>query len=84
MYFLTMSIAKFFTEYLYSCKAQDEEEQDLEPKEKEKYNGTCFTNNPPPTTEVHYLDCPDALRKGQNKSGVYSIKHDNISPFKVS
>ena len=65
----------FFTGYLYSCKAQDEEEQDLsctcmELKEKGKYNCTCFTNDPSPTTEIHYLDCLDALRKGQNRTGV--------------
>ena len=55
----------------------------MELKEKGKYNCTCFANDPP-TPEVHYLDCLDALRKGQNKSGVYSLKPDNISPFKVS
>ena len=81
--------AKIFTEYLYSCKAQDEEGQYLsctcmELKKKGKYNCTCFTDNKPSTAEEHYLDCLDALRKGQNKSGVYSIKPDNISPFKVS
>ena len=55
----------------------------MELKEKGKYNCTCFANDPP-TPEVHYLDCLDALRKGQNKSGVYSLKPDNMSPFKVS
>ena len=76
-----------FTEYLYSCKAQDEEEQDLsctcmELKEKGKYNCTCFANDQQ-THEVHYLDCLDALSKGQNKNGVYTLKPDNLSPFKV-
>ena len=80
-------LQNLFTEYLYSCKAQDEEGQDLsctcmELKEEGKYNCTCFANDPP-TTEVHYLNCLDALRKGQNSSGVYTIKPDNMSPFKV-
>ena len=56
----------------------------MELKEKGKYNCTCFANDPPPTTEEHYLDCLDALRKRQNQSGVYSIKPDNMSPFKVA
>ena len=47
------------------------------------YNCTCFVDDPPATPEVHYLDCLDALRKGQNKNGVYSIKPDNMSSFKV-
>ena len=73
---------------MYSCKAQDEEGQDLsctcmELKDKGKYNCTCFTNDPPPTTEVYYLDCLDALRKGQNRSGVYTLKPNNASPFNV-
>ena len=73
---------------MYSCKAIDEEGQDLsctciELKEKGKYNCTCFVNDPPTTPEVHYLDCLDALRKGNNESGIYSLKPDNMSPFKV-
>ena len=47
------------------------------------YNCTCFVNDPPTTPEVPYLDCLDALRKGQNKNGVYSIKPDKMSSFKV-
>ena len=73
---------------MYSCKANDEEGQDLsctciELKEKGKYNCTCFVNDPPTTPEVHYLDCLDALRKGQSESGIYFLKPDNMSPFKV-
>ena len=71
----------FSKEYLYSCKAKDVDEQDLsctciELNEKENYNCTCFA-------DVHYLDCYDALMKGNNKSGVYSLKPDNMVPFKV-
>ena len=78
----------FHTDKLYSCKAKDEEGQDLsctcrKLNETGKHNCTCFVDDPPTTTEVHYLDCLDALRKGQNKSGVYSLKPDNMSPFKV-
>ena len=73
------------TEYLYSCKATNEEGQDLsctciELKEKGKYNCTCFADDTP---EGQSLDCYDALMKGQNKNGVYSLKPDNLSPFKV-
>ena len=53
----------------------------MELNETRKYNCTCFA--PPTTPEVHYLDCLDALTKGQNKNGIYSIKPDNMSSFKV-
>ena len=77
----------FPIEKLYSCKAKDEEGQDLsctciKLNETGKYNCTCFADDPP-TTEENYLDCLDALRKGQNESGVYSLKPDNLSPFEV-
>ena len=78
----------FPTEYLYSCKAKDDEGQNvsyscIELRRNEKYNCTCFIDDQSTTPEVHYLDCLDALRKGQKKSGVYSLKPDNSSPFKV-
>ena len=78
----------FPTEYLYSCKAKDEEGQNhsyscIELRRNEKYNCTCILVDPPTTPEVHYLDCLDALRKGQKKSDVYSLKPDNMAPFKV-
>ena len=47
-----------------------------------KFNCSCFAHNLP-TPGGPYLDCLDALRKGQNESGVYSLKPDNLSPFKV-
>ena len=47
------------------------------------YNSICFTDDLSTTSEVHYLDCLDALIKGQIKNGVYSIKSDNMSSFKV-
>ena len=47
------------------------------------YNCTCFVNYPPATPDGQYLDCLDAFIKGQNKNGVYSIKPDNMSSFKV-
>ena len=78
------------TEKLYSCKATDEEGQDLscnciKLKEKGNYNCTCFGVDLPTSTDQkqHYLDCLDALRKGRKKNGVYSLKPDNLSPFKV-
>ena len=37
---------------------------------------TCFVNDPPITSEVHYLDCLDVLTKGQNKNGIYSINSE--------
>ena len=72
---------------MYSCKANDEEGQDLscicrKLNETTKYNCTCFADDPP-TTEDNYLDCLDALRKGENENGVYSLKPDNMLPFKV-
>ena len=75
----------FSTDYLYSCKAKDVEGQDLsctciELKEKENYNCSCFADDTP---DGQYLDCLDALMKGNNKSGVYSLKPDNMASFKV-
>ena len=72
---------------MYSCKGNDEEGQDLscicrKLNETGKYNCTCFVDNPP-TTEENYLDCLDALRKGHNENGVYSLKPDHMSTFKV-
>ena len=77
-----------FSEFIYICKANDDKGQDLthicrKLNDITKYNCTCFADDPPTTPEVHYLDCLDALRKGQNKSGVYSLKPDNMSSFKV-
>ena len=85
---LQIIINSFHTDKLYSYKANNEEGQDLSCNcrkltETGKYNCTCFVNDPPTTTEVHYLDCLDALEKGQNKSGLYSLKPDNMSPFKI-
>ena len=72
---------------VYSCKAKDEEGENLlctctKLTEKGKYNCACFIDNPP-NSKVYYLDCLDAFKKGQNKSSVYAIKRDNMSPFKV-
>ena len=40
------------------------------------YDCTCIVDDPP-------RDCLDALRKGWNKNGVYSVKPDNMSSFKL-
>ena len=78
----------FLLKQVYGCKANDEEGQYLsctcrKLNETGKYNCTCFVNDPPTTTEVRYLDCLDALRKGQNTSGVYLLKSILLEPFKV-
>ena len=74
-----------FTEFIYICKANEDKGQDLSHTCRKlndiiKYNCTCFVDYTP---DVHYLDCYDALIKGQNESGIYSLKPDNMSPFKV-
>ena len=84
--FLNHIIFWFISEYLYSCKANDEEGQDLsctcrKLNHTEQYNCICFADYTP---DGQYLDCLDAFKNnGQNKSGVYSLKPDNMSPFKV-
>ena len=77
----------FPVEYLYSCKAVDEEGQDLscdcmKLQQKGKFNCTCFADDQVEMDE-HYLDCHDALKKGQLQSGVYLLKPDNMAPFEV-
>ena len=77
----------FHTEYLYGCKAEGEEGQDLsctcmKLQQKGKFNCTCFADDQVEMDE-HYLDCHDALRKGQLQSGVYLLKPDNMAPFEV-
>ena len=59
----------FHTAYLYGCKAEDKEEQDLscicmKLQHKRKFNCTCFTDDQVEMDE-HYLDCHDAFQKGQ-------------------
>ena len=77
----------FRTEYLYGCKAEDEEGQDLscncmKLQQKGKFNCTCFADEQVEMDE-HYLDCNDALKKGQLQNGVYLLKPDNMAPFEV-
>ena len=84
-----MQFVSFSPEYLYECKAKDEEGQDLsctcleqEDNNTSSYNCTCFPYATPPLEE-HYLDCFDAMIKGQTESGIYLLKPDKLSPFKV-
>ena len=77
----------FHIEYLYGCKAVDEERQDLsctcmKLQQKGKFNCTCFADDQVEMDE-HYLNCHDALKKGQLQSGVYLLKPDNMAPFEV-
>ena len=77
----------FHIEYLYGCKAEDEEGQDLsctcmKLQQKGKFNCTCFADDQVEMNE-HYLDCHDAFQKGQLQSGVYLLKPDNMAPFEV-
>ena len=51
-------------------------------QQKGKFNCTCFADDQEEMDE-HYLDCNDALKKGQLNSGVYLLKPDNMAPFKV-
>ena len=65
----------FHLEYLYGCKAVDEEGQDLsctcmKLQQKGKFNCTCFADDQV-EVEEHYLNCHDALKKSQLQSGVY-------------
>ena len=78
----------FHTDYLYGCKAEDEEGQDLscncmKLQEKGKFNCTCFADDQGEDVEEHYLNCHDALKKGELDSGVYLLKPDNLEPFEV-
>ena len=41
----------------------------------------CWANQDPEL--ALYLDCLDALRKGQTKSGVYTIKPNHLDSFQV-
>ena len=83
-----MNLNYLITDKLYSCKANDEEGQDLSCNCKspivngEYVNCTCFAENPP-TGDPTYLDCLDALRKGNRLNGIYLLKPDNMPPFKV-
>ena len=77
----------FPVEYLYGCKAEDEEGQDLscncmKIQEKGKFKCTCFADDQVEMDE-HYLDCNDAFKKGQLQSDVYLLKPDNMEPFEV-
>ena len=73
-------------EKLYGCRAIDEEGQQvhctcIELEENGNFNCTnCFAQY---SRDGQYRDCFDALRKGLNDSGVYSLKPDNMEPFKV-
>ena len=51
-------------------------------QQKGKFNCTCFADDQV-EIEEHYLDCHDALKKGQLQSGVYLLKPDNMAPFEV-
>ena len=51
-------------------------------QQKGKFNCTCFVDDQVEMDE-HYLNCHDALKKGQLQSGVYLLKPDNIAPFEV-
>ena len=77
----------FHIEYLYGCKAVDEEGQDLscncmQLQQNDKFNCTCFADDQV-EVEEHYLDCQDALNNGELDSGVYLLKPDNLEPFEV-
>ena len=68
------------------CEAPDEEMRQLgcqcEPADEEgHFLCDCWaTQDQEP---AHYLDCLDALRKGETESAVYTIKPNNLGSFKV-
>ena len=76
----------FSLDKLYGCRAIDDEGQQvyctcIELEENGNFNCTnCFAQH---SRDGQYRDYLDALRKGLNQSGVYSLKPDNMSPFKV-
>ena len=49
-------------------------------QQKGKFNCTCDDQV---EIDEHYLDCNDALKKGERESGVYLLKPDNMEPFEV-
>ena len=68
----------FHTAYLYGCKAEDKEVQDLsciymKLQQKHKFNCTCFADDQEEIDEI-YLECNDAFQKGHVQSGVYLLK----------
>ena len=78
------------TEHYYQCKAPDEEGRDLscecsEPIQGEdRVNCSCFISQQEEEEEPVYLDCLDALQKGETESKVYTIKPNYLDAFKVS
>ena len=79
----------FFSEHLYNCRAPDEEAQDLictacyPDGDNGHYNCSCWEPQQVEPPEVVYLTCQDALDKGKNESGVYTLKPDRLPAFQV-
>ena len=75
--------------HMYECHAPDEEAEDLictacyPDGDNGHYNCSCWTSQQPETREVVYLTCQDALDKGKNESGVYTLKPDHLPAFQV-
>ena len=75
---------------MYECRAPDEEAEDLicnacyPDGDDGHYNCSCWVSlQQPEPLEVAYLTCQDALDKGENESGVYTLKPDHLPAFQV-
>ena len=51
-------------------------------QQKGKFNCTCFADHQVEMDEP-YLNCHDALKKGELRSGVYLLKPDDMALFEV-
>ena len=79
----------FLIEHTYDCNDRTDEAVDLTctecyPQgEKGHYNCSCWANPPRELEGPVYRTCQDALRRGENKSGVYTLKPNHLDPFQV-
>ena len=74
------------SEHSCLCQAPDEAMHQLdcqcEPAHEESHFACdCWATQD--LKPAKYLDCLDAQRKGQNESGVYTIKPNDLEPFEV-
>ena len=76
-------------EHMYECRAPDQEAEDLTctacypDGDNGHYSCSCWASQQPEPLDGVYLTCQDALDKGENESGVYTLKPDHLPAFQV-
>ena len=80
-----------FIEHSYNCRDSWEDEAidltctDCYPDGVDgRYNCSCWANPPIERDGPIYRTCQDAYRRGETKSGVYTLKPNNLESFEVS